>query len=180
MCDVAQLIFAEPPEVLPRKSQGFPVAGRHHRRVNVGNGRTIVITFFADEFARVGQCALWQLVAFFGDMLGFRGHRAVRHRKIGAFADGPAVFAQVVAVGKKQELEGFELVDTAATLTGKIVQSLCRFAMGNGQTHLNQFSTNGARNQDDSAWAGLRRQNKIPNLYRALTIGALATKIALS
>ena len=73
------------------------------------------------------------------------------HREIGAFADRPAKLAEVVAVGKKQELEGFELVDAAAVLAGKIVQSLRNLAMGNGQTHVRYVSTNGARNRGNFA-----------------------------
>lgn len=151
MGNVAQLIFAEPPEIPPGEIQSFPVADRQHGGVDIGDSRTIVVTFLADEFARVGQRLWRQLVGLFGDMLGFRGDRTVRHRKISAFADGPSKFTEMVAIGKKQELEGFELVDAAAVLTRKIVQSLRSLAMGDGQTHVRYVSTNGARKQGDSA-----------------------------
>ena len=50
----------------------------------------------------------------FGNLFGFGSDWAVSHGVVGAFANRPPEFAQVVAVGKKYELERLELVDTPA------------------------------------------------------------------
>ena len=112
--DVAELKFGQVTKVLPGESQRFKVGFGQHGFVNFGDGGVIVIALLLQKFAGVAARGRGQQSHHLPRRFGFGGHRAVGHGEIGAFADGAAIFAQMVAVGKKQELEGFELVDAPA------------------------------------------------------------------
>lgn len=156
--DITQPKFCVMPKSLPGKIKRFAIRFGKHRIVDICDRAKVIKIVSTEITPRVAARTAIEMCAFFGNTFCFGCDRSMVHREVCAIAYGPAIFPQMISIGKKEKLECFHLVEfsnrrATRSFVGEVIEGLGRFP------HRREDLESGHRHEKISTYSANVRAN---------------------